>query len=111
MSGAPRQPPGRPTARELAILAAVAEGRSNAEIGRRLGISPQTVKSHVSALLHRLGVPDRTAAVVRALQQNWLDLNALQVAERTNRTERGRAGRSAPAPPRPLPSRTAARHE
>ena len=94
MSGAPRQPPGRPTARELAILAAVAEGRGNAGIGRRLGIS-QTVKNHVSALLYRLGVPDRTSAVVRALKQNWLDLNALQVAARTARTARTERGPSA----------------
>jgi DNA-binding NarL/FixJ family response regulator len=70
------------TPRELEILAGVAEGCSNRTIGHQLRISEQTVKNHLAKVLQRLRAPDRTAAVVIALRQGWLDLNALQVAER-----------------------------
>ena len=70
------------TPRELEILAGVAEGCSNRTVGEQLGISEQTVKNHLAKVLQRLRAPDRTAAVVIALRQGWLDLNALHVAER-----------------------------
>lgn len=51
------------TAREREVLAALREGRSNAEIGARLGISLPTVKTHVSSILVKLGAESRTHAV------------------------------------------------
>ena len=50
------------TARELQVLALIVEGLRNAEIGRRLFISPKTVDHHVSAILGKIDVGDRAAA-------------------------------------------------
>jgi two-component system, NarL family, nitrate/nitrite response regulator NarL len=52
--------------RERDVLALVTEGRDNGEIGRRLFLSPSTVKSHVSRLLEKLGVENRVQAAVYA---------------------------------------------
>jgi predicted ATPase/DNA-binding CsgD family transcriptional regulator len=52
--------------REAEVLALVGEHRSNAEIGARLFISVRTVETHVSSLLHKLGVPDRRALALVA---------------------------------------------
>ncbi|MDI2131128.1 response regulator [Yinghuangia seranimata] len=54
------------TDREHQVLLLVAEGLSNAEIGRRLHISPGTAKTHVARLLAKLGVRDRVHLVVLA---------------------------------------------
>ena len=54
------------TPRQLDVLALVAEGRSDREIARRLGLSEHTVHRHVANILTRLGVPSRAAAVARA---------------------------------------------
>jgi DNA-binding NarL/FixJ family response regulator len=51
------------TAREREVLFLIAEGLSNRQIGERLIIGQATVKSHVRAVLHKLGVPRREAAV------------------------------------------------
>jgi DNA-binding NarL/FixJ family response regulator len=58
--------PERLTAREAEVLALVAEGRSNREIGRTLFLSEATVKSHLVHIFAKLGVGSRTAAVARA---------------------------------------------
>ncbi len=57
------------TPREVEILALVAEGRSNAEIGRRLFISAKTVSVHVSNILAKLGVGGRTEAAAVARRE------------------------------------------
>ncbi len=54
------------TARECEILALLASGRSNKELARALGISPNTVKTHVARLYEKLGVDRRIRAVEEA---------------------------------------------
>jgi len=54
------------SARELAVLAELAAGRSNKEIAIRLGVSPNTVKTHVARLFDKLGAKRRTDAIARA---------------------------------------------
>ena len=56
------------TARELEVLAALADGASNKAIARRLGISFHTAKFHVAAILTKLNADSRTEAVTRAAQ-------------------------------------------
>jgi DNA-binding CsgD family transcriptional regulator len=63
------------TERELEILRKVSDGMTNAAIGEALGISPQTVKNHVTSILRKLAVNDRTQAVVTAFRRGWLTLN------------------------------------
>jgi DNA-binding NarL/FixJ family response regulator len=58
----------RLTAREIEVLAALADGASNKEIARRLDISFHTVKFHVAAILDKLEAESRTEAVVKASQ-------------------------------------------
>jgi DNA-binding NarL/FixJ family response regulator len=56
------------TKREREILALVAEGLSNRQIAERLVLSPETVKSHVAAILDKLNLSDRTQAAVFAVR-------------------------------------------
>lgn len=53
------------TAREADVLALIAQGRSNAEIARELGVSVKTVQNHVSHVLAKMQVGDRTQAALR----------------------------------------------
>jgi DNA-binding NarL/FixJ family response regulator len=57
------------TSREREVLSLLAGGRSNREIARTLGVSEKTVKTHVSSVLAKLGVADRTQAAVLAVRQ------------------------------------------
>jgi NarL family two-component system response regulator LiaR len=54
------------SARERDVLALMADGMSNAHIASQLGIAEKTVKTHVSNVLAKLGVADRTQAAVYA---------------------------------------------
>ncbi|MCW0215794.1 MAG: response regulator transcription factor [Pseudonocardia sp.] len=86
---APREPEGRPdpdaaermlrvqdvdgrerllTRREVEIIRYAADGETNIEIGRRLGVSPLTVKSHLGRIGRRLGTGDRASIVMLALR-------------------------------------------
>lgn len=61
--------PGALTSREREVLAQIADGRSNKEIARLLHVSEKTVKTHVSAVLAKLGVADRTQAALLAVRE------------------------------------------
>jgi two-component system nitrate/nitrite response regulator NarL len=61
------------TERELEVLRAVAEGRSAAETGERLHLSPTTVKSHLRNIYAKLEVGDRAAAVAEAMRRGLLE--------------------------------------
>jgi len=61
------------TGREREVLAEVARGRSNREIARALVLSEKTVKTHVSSILVKLGVADRTQAALWAVRQGVAD--------------------------------------
>lgn len=61
--------------RELEVLRHVASGMRNRQIAGLLGVSEQTVKNHVSTILHKLGVPNRVRAVTFAARQGWLTLD------------------------------------
>lgn len=61
--------------REVEVLELAARGRTNREIGRAMHVSEATVKTHLLRAYDKLGVNDRTAAVVTALERGLLDLD------------------------------------
>lgn len=61
-----------PTPRELEVLAHLADGLTHEEIGRRLGISSETVRAHARKVAGRLGAKTRTQAVATALRQGLI---------------------------------------
>ena len=71
-SGAPAASAARLTARQRQVLELIVEGLDNSQIADRLGVSERTARAHVSAVLERLGVANRTQAAVAAIQRGWL---------------------------------------
>jgi two-component system, NarL family, response regulator LiaR len=61
------------TARERDVLRLVVEGLANKQIAQRLGIGEKTIKTHVSRVLAKLGVEDRTQAAVLAIREGLVD--------------------------------------
>jgi DNA-binding NarL/FixJ family response regulator len=61
--------------REMEVLTFITQGKSNKEIAVSLGISHQTVKNHVTAILRKLKVGDRTQAAIYALRRGWVKLH------------------------------------
>ncbi len=62
------------TNREMEVLEVIIEGLSNKEIAYRLGISQQTVKNHITSILAKLNLSDRTQAAIYALRHGWVRL-------------------------------------
>jgi DNA-binding NarL/FixJ family response regulator len=74
-SSATNSPSSPLSAREMEILKYVTQGYSNKQIAFELGISHQTVKNHMTAILRKLHVDDRTQAAVYALRSGWVRLD------------------------------------
>ncbi|MFV9510498.1 response regulator [Tepidibacillus sp. LV47] len=63
------------TQREMEVLQLLAEGNSNRQIGEKLFISEKTVKNHVSNILQKMDVQDRTQAVITAIKNGWVHIS------------------------------------
>jgi len=70
-----RDPVDQLSPREIDVLTALARGRSNKEIARDLSIGEETVKTHVSNILSKLHLADRTQAAIYGLQQRLVHLD------------------------------------
>jgi NarL family two-component system response regulator LiaR len=70
-----RRPLDQLSPREQEVLAALARGRTNRQIARTLQIGEETVKAHVSSILAKLGLADRTQAAIFGLQQRLVPLD------------------------------------
>ena len=68
----PSELPATLTSRQREVLALMANGLDNAQIAERLEISTRTARAHVSGVLERLGVENRTQAAVRAVRHGWV---------------------------------------
>ena len=59
--------------REIEVVTLIVEGRSNDEIGARLGISAKTVESHLTRIYERVHVASRTELATRAVREGWIE--------------------------------------
>ncbi len=71
-AGTPSPRPADLTGREIEVLRLIAKGATNREIAEQLVISEGTVKNHISNILSRLGLRDRTQAAIYARENGWL---------------------------------------
>jgi DNA-binding NarL/FixJ family response regulator len=62
------------TVREADVLCCIAQGMTNKEVARTLGLAENTVKNYVTSIFEKLQVYDRTSAVVCALRRNWIQV-------------------------------------
>ena len=62
------------THREAEVMRLMSEGKSNRAISEHLVISEKTVKNHVSSILQKMSVDDRTQAVLQAIKNGWVDI-------------------------------------
>jgi len=69
------------TPRQTEIIDHIARGYMNKQIASKLGISEQTVKNHMSTILSKLGVSDRTQAVVLAIHNGWISARDIEPSE------------------------------
>jgi len=60
--------------KEQEVLALLCQGKSNRDIGNALFITEKTVKSHITSILRKLGVKDRTQAVIKAIQNKMVEI-------------------------------------
>lgn len=63
--------------REIEILEQICQGNSNKQIGRALFISEHTVKNHITSILKKLAVNDRTEAMVYSLRRGWIRVDPI----------------------------------
>jgi DNA-binding NarL/FixJ family response regulator len=75
-AGAPSSRLALLTDRELEVLRALPTAASNVAIARRLGISPKTLRNHISNLYQKLGIHDRAQAVIVAVREGLVDVDA-----------------------------------
>jgi DNA-binding NarL/FixJ family response regulator len=68
----PTEPGDRLTPTQQAVLELMAQGLQDDAIARRAGISTTTVRRHISAIMHRLGVSSRFAAGAAAQRRGWI---------------------------------------
>ena len=71
--------------REIEVLEHIAEGSANKDIAEALGISTQTVKNHISSILRKLSLNDRTQAVLYALRRGWIDTPTVDSSDQSER--------------------------
>ncbi|HUV52553.1 MAG TPA: response regulator transcription factor [Dehalococcoidia bacterium] len=64
------------TEREIEVLKLAATGMSNKEIAENLSVTVRTVKAHISNLFAKMDVASRTEAILKAVREGWLDLDA-----------------------------------
>jgi two-component system, NarL family, nitrate/nitrite response regulator NarL len=69
----PEEPAVLLTPREIEVLSALVDGRTNKETARLLGISPHTVKFHIESLFRKLGVASRAEAVAKGMRQQIVE--------------------------------------
>ena len=62
------------TARDVELIGLVADGLSDDEIGRTLGITSKSVEAHISRIFTRTGIRSRTELATTAIRNGWLDL-------------------------------------
>ncbi len=67
------------TARELSIVKALAQGRSNSEIARQLHLAEPTVKAHLGRIMTKWGVRDRVQVLIYAMTKQVIDVDALDL--------------------------------